>query len=89
VSRAPINAAGIEAAPPTAISFQSGAADGRCPTSPATPTQTPTGQVRPDGARGRLADQPQQRRHPQRAEDQADEAAEQPDHQAGDHGRDP
>ena len=38
--------------------------------------------VGPDRALRRLADPAQQRRHPQRAEDQADEPAEQPDHRA-------
>src|SRR5919201_229909 len=51
VSCAPSSAPGIDAAPPDAISFQSGAAEGRWPTRPAIPTQTPTARVVPT-ARG-------------------------------------
>ena len=45
------------------------------------------GEVRPDRARGHLADVAEQRRHAQRAEDEPDEAAEQADPSAGEHGR--
>ena len=47
------------------------------------------GEVRARGARRALADELQQRGHPQRAEDQPDDAAEQADERAGaDRGRD-
>ena len=41
-------------------------------------------EVRAHSARRRLADEPQQRGHPQRAQDEADEAAEQTDDRARD-----
>src|SRR5262249_10971469 len=43
----------------------------------------PNGQVRPDGTKGVLADETKQRTDPQRAEDQADEAAQDADARAG------
>src|SRR5712691_994576 len=42
------------------------------------------GEVRADSAARRLADEPEERGHAKRAEDQADEAAEEADHGAGD-----
>ena len=74
--REPSSAPGTDAAPPMASSFQSTPV-GRVADHPCHADAEADRDVRADGAVGSLADGPQQRGHPQAAEDQADDAAEQ------------
>ena len=85
--RAPISAPGIEAPPPIEDQAPVGSGRGQVAEQPGDADAYADGEVRPDSAGRRLADEPEQRRHPQRAKDQADEAAEQADDRAGDDGQ--
>ena len=86
VRREPISAPGIDPAAPTAKSVQS-IPPGRWPTRPAAPTRDPDDEVRADRAAGLLADPAEERRQPQRAEDEPDQPAEDADHGSGEHRR--
>ena len=70
---------------------RSRAGPSRCPRAcadhPGDAHATPTDRLVPTAARGRLADEAEQRRHPQRAQDQAHEAAEDTDRGAGETAR--
>ena len=82
------SAPGTDAAAPIANATQS-IPPGTCPTTPAAPTKTPTSRLVPTARTGSSPTKPQQRGHSQRAEDQADDAAEEADHRAtGDRSRD-
>ena len=83
VSRAPSHAPGSAPARPAPSRSHSTSSRSACAANPATPRKKPTTRFVPTAGRAR-GRPPQQRRHPQRAEDDSERTADEADHEAED-----